>query len=183
MAGHRVCPWWQAYSFDNRFRRFFHDPRKLFAPYVKPGTRALDLGCGLGWASIEMARLVGPSGKVVSLDLQPQMIRALEKRARRAGVSDRIETVCASINDLTVDQPADFALAFWTVHEFPDTENAILRIRASLRAGGHFFAAEPSGHVGDKDFARFLEISESNRFHLEKRPKVAFSKAAVLTAA
>ncbi|MGD9581250.1 MAG: methyltransferase domain-containing protein, partial [Vampirovibrionia bacterium] len=65
-----VCPWWKAYFFDNALRRFLQKPHKLLKPYVKPGMSTMDVGCGMGMFVIEMAKLVGDSGKVYAVDLQ-----------------------------------------------------------------------------------------------------------------
>ena len=85
-----VCPWWVCYSFDNPLRRLFHDPERLLDPYVKPGMTVVDIGCGMGYFTVGLAKLVGPEGKVIAVDLQQQMLDALERRARRAGMADRI---------------------------------------------------------------------------------------------
>jgi 2-polyprenyl-3-methyl-5-hydroxy-6-metoxy-1,4-benzoquinol methylase len=87
--GH-VCPWWLAYTFDNPLRKLFHKPRIMLAPYVKEGMHVMDVGCGMGFFSIGMAKLVGDNGKVFSVDLQSKMLEITEKRARRAGVDRRI---------------------------------------------------------------------------------------------
>jgi len=47
-----VCPWWLVFTFDNPLRGLIHDPRRLFGPYLRPGMRALDLGCGRGFATL-----------------------------------------------------------------------------------------------------------------------------------
>ena len=64
-----VCPWWLCYSFDNPLRRFIHDPAHLLAPYVKPGMTVVDVGCGMGYFTIPLARIAGPGGLVIGLDL------------------------------------------------------------------------------------------------------------------
>ena len=87
-----VCPWWGGYFIDNRLRHWLHDPERIVAPYVRPGMTVIDIGCGMGFFSIALARMVGPAGQVLAVDLQPQMLRTLERRARRAGVADRIRT-------------------------------------------------------------------------------------------
>ena len=89
MAGH-VCPWWGGYFIDNWLRRLFHDPDAILRPYVHPGMTVMDVGCGMGLFAIAMARLVGPTGKVIAVDLQQQMLDVLGKRALKAGVADRI---------------------------------------------------------------------------------------------
>jgi hypothetical protein len=56
--GH-VCPWWGGYFIDNPLRRLLHDPEKILRTYVKPGMTVMDIGCGMGFFSIAMAKIVG----------------------------------------------------------------------------------------------------------------------------
>ncbi len=74
MAHHHICPWWYAYTFDNPLRHLFHKPERMLAGYVKPGMTVMDIGCGMGFFSIGMARMVGEEGAVISVDLQQQML-------------------------------------------------------------------------------------------------------------
>jgi 2-polyprenyl-3-methyl-5-hydroxy-6-metoxy-1,4-benzoquinol methylase len=67
--GH-VCPWWLAYTFDNPIRKLFHKPQKMLSLYVKEGMSVMDVGCGMGFFSIGMARMVGDNGNVIAVDLQ-----------------------------------------------------------------------------------------------------------------
>lgn len=76
-GSNHICPWWLCYSFDNPVRRLFHDPRKMLGGYLKPGMRVLDIGCGMGYFSLAMAKMVGVSGRVIALDLQGKTIEAL----------------------------------------------------------------------------------------------------------
>jgi len=52
----RVCPWWLAYTFDNPFRRLFQNPDRILGNDAKPGHTVLDIGCGLGYFTLAMAR-------------------------------------------------------------------------------------------------------------------------------
>ena len=88
--GNHICPWWLAYTFDNRFRNFFHNPEKMLGSYVTEGMTVLDIGCGLGFFSIGLAKLVGEKGCVIAADVQSKMLSILYKRAEKAGVSDKI---------------------------------------------------------------------------------------------
>ena len=85
---HRVCPWWMAYTFDNPLRRLFHNPAKIFDGLVEEAMTVIDVGCGMGYFSIGMAKLVGACGKVIAVDLQQKMLEIMLRRARRAGVID-----------------------------------------------------------------------------------------------
>jgi SAM-dependent methyltransferase len=82
----RVCPWWLCYSFDNPLRRLVHDPERILNPHVNPGMTAVDIGCGMGCFTLGLAKLVGPGGKVIAVDLQEEMLAALGRRARKAGL-------------------------------------------------------------------------------------------------
>lgn len=63
-----------------------------------PGERAVDIGCGGGGTSIEIARRVGPTGRVVGLDISGDLIEAARNRARSAGLANiTFENVDASV--------------------------------------------------------------------------------------
>ena len=177
---HRVCPWYTAYLFDNPLRRLIHDPVELLGPYIKPGMTVLDVGCGMGFFSMGMARLVGPEGRVVSLDIQPQMLRVLERRARRANLLDRIETSLIGHNGLDLHEAVNFALAFWMVHEVPDQENFFQGVTGALNPGSRLFIAEPVPHVTGKDLEETINIACRSGFRVLDRPKVRMSLAVVL---
>jgi predicted methyltransferase len=84
---HRVCPWWIGYLLASPLRRWFgQDPAKILSPYVREAMTVLEPGPGMGFFTIPLARLVGPSGRVVTVDLQPKMIESLKRRASKAGV-------------------------------------------------------------------------------------------------
>jgi 2-polyprenyl-3-methyl-5-hydroxy-6-metoxy-1,4-benzoquinol methylase len=53
-----VCPWWLAYTFDNPIRRFFHKPDQMLAKFVKEGMTVVDIGCGMGYFSIGLAKIL-----------------------------------------------------------------------------------------------------------------------------
>ena len=66
MAGCGVCPWWAGYILASPLRRLIQDPRSLLAPYVHPGMTVLEPGPGMGFFTLELARLVGPAGRVIA---------------------------------------------------------------------------------------------------------------------
>ena len=63
---------------------------------MKPGDVAFEPGPGMGFFTLELARRVGPEGRVFTADIQPRMLKVLERRAAKAGVLSRIETRLAS---------------------------------------------------------------------------------------
>jgi ubiquinone/menaquinone biosynthesis C-methylase UbiE len=175
-----VCPWWLCYSFDNPLRRIFHKPELLLAPYLKPGMTAVDIGCGMGYFTLGLAKLAGPEGRVIAVDLQQQMLDALERRARKAGVADRIVLHRCRPESLGVEAPADFALAFWMAHEVPDKPRFFGEIFALLKTGGRLLLAEPKFHVTLKSFERTLAVCREAGFRALEEPAIALSRSALM---
>ena len=178
-----VCPWWFGYTFDNPLRRLFHDPAAMFGPYAPAGAHAVDVGCGLGYFTIGLARLVGPSGRVTAIDVQQKMLDITLKRSRRAGVDGAVDPLLARGEALHLDRSADFVLAFWMLHEATDERALVRAVRRALSPGGVFFVAEPKIHVSRRHFERQLAIASEEGLVIAARPHVALSHAAVLRAA
>jgi len=181
---HPVCPWWFTYTFDNPLRRLIHKPEELFEAHVQPGMRALDLGCGFGYFSLGLARLVSPGGSVLAVDLQEKMLRRVRKRAHAANLEQTITPRLCDRHTLHIgptegDAPADFALAFWMAHEVPDQRRVFREVQAALRPGGRFFLVEPKLDIGPRYFEEECARVEDAGFRIRECPKVAFSFAAV----
>jgi ubiquinone/menaquinone biosynthesis C-methylase UbiE len=180
MSVGRCCPWWLAYSFDHPLRRLVQDPDDIAGPYVAEGMTVMDLGCGMGFYSLAMARMAGPSGRVISVDPQPEMLAVLQKRAAKKGVSGRIMAVRCRADDIVTRERVDFALAMWMVHEVPDRENFFRQVRECLKDGARFLVAEPRHHIS----RAFLEaeIGQAERCGLAvvERPRVGLSHAVLL---
>ncbi len=174
-----VCPWWLAYGFDNPLRRLLHPPERLFAGLVAPGETAIDLGCGMGHFTLGLARLVGPEGKVIAVDLQPQMLERVRRRAERAGLSDRIRLHRAGAASLELSVRGDFVVSSWMVHEVKDRAAFVHEVAEVMKPGARWFVAEPRGHVGEADFERTVLLAGGAGLRLEGRPRVALSRAAI----
>lgn len=179
MAGH-ICPWWGGHFIDNRFRRLLHKPEKILAPYVRDGMTVMDLGCGMGFFSIGMAKIVGDEGRVIAVDVQPEMLEVLRKRAEKAGLTSRIRTHRCEPDSIGVDDPVDFVLAFWAVHEVPDLRGLLTQLNACLRSTGKFLATEPRFHVSARAFSRMIATAEDIGLKVLERPRVCLSRAVVL---
>jgi ubiquinone/menaquinone biosynthesis C-methylase UbiE len=175
-----LCPWWFAYTFDNPVRRLLHKPEKVLGSYVRDGMTAVDIGCGMGHFSIGMARLVGDSGRVISIDLQQKMLDKVRKRAERSGVSSRISLRLCKQDDIGVAEKVDFALTFWMVHEVPDQKRVFEQIRSILKDGGKWMLAEPRLHTSAARFKKEVGVAQEAGFRVVERPAVTMSFAAVL---
>jgi len=175
-----VCPWWLAYTFDNPVRKLFHDPSKLFRNYLKDGMTVLDIGCGMGYFSIAMAKLVGDKGKVIAVDIQEKMLQIMKKRAEKAGVLNRIIPRLIKDNKLGVYKKADFVLTFWVVHEVSDKKSFFTQIYNSLKPEGQYLIAEPNMHTSKKYFDELEKLCITTGFKVKGRPKVTISRALLL---
>lgn len=176
-----VCPWWAVpFTIDSPFRRLLHDPQKILGPYVKPGMTVLEVGCGVGYFSIPMAKMVGEQGKVVVVDLQPEMLEMLRRRAEKAGVAGRIEPHQCEKDRLGVETTADFALVFAMLHEVPDQARLLTEIQHCLKPGGKLLLAEPPIHVSAKTFAAEVAVAETVGLKIVDRPHVRWSRAVLL---
>jgi len=93
-------------------RKRFEPPQRLIGPFVKNGQVVADLGCGSGYYTLALAEVVGPQGKVYAVDLDGKCIRALQKKADKAGYRN-IEAHASSAADVSFikDRSVDFVLA------------------------------------------------------------------------
>jgi SAM-dependent methyltransferase len=180
----RVCPWWLGYWLASPIRKWITgDPKKLLAPYVRAGMTVLEPGPGMGFFTLPLARMVGPGGRVVAVDLQPKMLTELKRRAGKSGLLERIETRQAEPNRLLIadlKDKVDFALAFAVVHEMPSAEGFFAETAAALKPAALLFFAEPSGHVDDEKFHSELEAARKAGLEAAGAPQVRGSRAALL---
>lgn len=175
-----VCPWWLCFTFDNPLRKLLHNPEAILSPYVQPGNNVIDVGAGMGYFSIPLAKLVGPSGHVTAVDVQTQMLSVLSKRAERSGVAARITPYLATPESLGNHAAADFILAFWMVHEVPDQEKLLRQIHALLKPDGLFLFVEPIVHAPKHYFLQTLETAKSVGFSITEYPSIHISHSALL---
>lgn len=179
----RVCPWWLGYALVSPLRRLWQPPRLILAPFVREGMLVLEPGCGMGFFTLDLARLVGATGRVVAVDLQERMLAGLMRRARRAGLADRIEARLAQPDRLGVSDLAgrvDVALALHVVHEVPDAASFFSEIVATLKPDGRLVFVEPRGHVSEDTFAASLSLAVQAGFRVIERPRVRRDPAALL---
>ena len=178
----RVCPWWLGYFLASPLRRLMLDPYQLLAPYVREGMTVLEPGPGMGFFTVELARLVG-TGRVIALDIQPKMIEGLKRRVAKAGLLDRVDARVArkdslGLNDL--NGKVDFVLAFAMVHEMPDSARFFAEAAQAAKPGAQLLLVEPGGHVSLAKFETELKEATQAGFQLVDRPTIRRSRAALL---
>ena len=182
MAG-RVCPPWIGYFLLNPLRKLFENPDKMLGQFVRDGMVVLEPGCGMGYFTLPLARMVGPEGRVVAVELQGKMLSVLGRRASKAGLSDRIELRQAGAEGLDVEDlsgEVDFAAAIHLVHEIPDQTSFFTQVWKALKPGGKLLVVEPKGHVSLDQFEKTVATAKQTGLKRETLPGKAGNRKALL---
>jgi len=179
-----VAKWYHLLVYPDWFRRLHQRPRRFLGELVKAGMTVADIGCGLGFYAIEMARMVGERGRVVAIDFQAEMLRVTVRKARKAGVAERVEIIQCAQDDLMISErvpfgQVDFALSMWVAHEVPDRERFFGQIRRMLRPEGRYLLAEPKFHVGKQLYRAICADAEEAGLKKVCEPAVGASRAAL----
>lgn len=183
MSEQHVCPVWVGYLLSCPLRKLVDNPRKLLAPYIETGMIVIDAGCAMGFFSLPMAEMVGPEGRVICIDLQEKMVTRLYRKAKKKGISGRVEVrVCTpnSLNTTGLENSADFALASAVVHEVPDRGAFLADLREALKDGGKLLVVEPESRISEQDFSSMLETAEKTGFTVVSRPDFGKRRAVLL---
>ena len=175
-----VCPAEFSGSLDNSFRRWFHNPQKILKPYISQGMSVLDLGCGPGVFTVELAKLVGESGKVVAADLQDGMLEIVGKKIKGSALEKRVFLHKCQVNNIGPVDKVDFILAFWMVHEVPDHDRLFGELKSILKPAGCLYIIEPKFHVDRSAFEKMTNRIINSGFRIVERPRVFFSRAILL---
>jgi ubiquinone/menaquinone biosynthesis C-methylase UbiE len=144
--------------------------RAIVAP--RTGERGLDIGCGFGLLACELARDVGPTGRVMGVDAVPDMIAACEERARHDAVTGRTEFRQADPEALPVPPGTfDFVTAIQVYEYMADVERGLAEAYRVLKPRGRLAVLETDWescvwHAGDRErTARVLKTWEQRFAH------------------
>jgi len=176
----RICPVEHAGLLDTRIRRWVQKPRKIVGPYLKEGMTVLEVGCGPGFFTIDMAHMVGKTGKIIACDIQEGMLEKVRDKVKGTDLEGHITLHRCEHDRIGVCEPVDFALAFYMVHEVPDQGAFFHEIHALLKPGGHVLVVEPPFHVSKNAFEKTVEKARTAGLLPVLRPWVLFSKAVLL---
>jgi len=177
----RTCPVEYAGGLDNSFRRLLQNPRKILKPYIQKGMTVLDLGCGPGFFSIEIANMLSGSGKVIAADLQEGMLEKVRNKIRGTGLEQVIEIHKCEADRIGVTEHVDFVLLFYMVHEVKDQVRLFEELKSILNPGGRIYIIEPKFHVSKRAFELMTGKIQSLGFLVTDSPKVFFSRTVLLT--
>jgi SAM-dependent methyltransferase len=109
---------------------------------IKPGQTVCDMGCGNGFYTLKLAELVGETGQVLAVDIQPEMLRLLDeqnKEAQRKNIKPILGTV---VDPKLPDGKVDLILCVDVYHEFSNPEQMLAAMRKSLAPNGRLVLVE-----------------------------------------
>jgi arsenite methyltransferase len=103
---------------------------------IRPGDDAADLGAGSGYFTVRLAQAVGPTGNVYAVDVDPQMLEYIERRAAEQQL-DNIQTILAEPNDPKLGSASvDLIFICNTLHHISDRGSFYPLLARALRPGG-----------------------------------------------
>lgn len=119
-----------------------HCKTLLKALHIKPGMTVCDMGCGNGYYTLPIARLVGKRGRMLAVDIQPEMLHLLDIRAKEAGVTN-LEPIQSSVVDPKLPEAScDMILLVDVYHEFSYPKQMLKAMRQALKPSGRIVLVE-----------------------------------------
>ena len=140
----RPMPHQFAKSLDHPLRMAYREPAEQLGLYgIMAGMTALDLGCGTGTFTVDMARMVGPDGTIHAIDIQEPLLERTRSRLLEQGLLDRVRLHHAGANALPLpDNSVDVAVVIAMLAEAPDRHGALLELRRVLKPEGRLAVSE-----------------------------------------
>jgi SAM-dependent methyltransferase len=132
----------------------------------------------MGFFTLELARRVGVSGRVIAVEIHPKRLDRLKRRVEKVGLLGRLDARLAQPESMNLDDMD--GQAFAAVQEAPNTESFFLQIAHCLKPGGSLLLAEPAGHVKTERFEAELAVAARAGLSLVERPVFPRSRAALL---
>ena len=122
---------------DNPLQRIVRNPYRLLkAAGLKPGQKALEVGCGPGFFTIPAAKIIGGKGVVYALDNHPLAIKRVQGKVRKERI-ENVETILADAAETGLpDKSIDIAFLFGFVHHTAGMESIFSELHRVLRPEG-----------------------------------------------
>ena len=141
VMGHQAADW-----LERPERVQEEEPKKLLdALKLKPGDVVADIGAGSGYLSFPIAPRVGPKGKVLAVDIQPQMLKLIRKRMEATKVSN-VEPIEGTATDPQLpENTVDLILMVDVYHEFEFPWEMTTAMIKALKPGGRLVFVEYRG--------------------------------------
>jgi predicted methyltransferase len=124
-----------AHVFDDPKRDAWQKPHEVIqALALKPDAVVADLGAGTGYFAVRLARML-PSGKVYAVDVEPDMVKYLQERAKKEKLENLV-AVAGTPADARLPEKADVIVLVDVYHHIDRRTDYFSRLRSSLKPGG-----------------------------------------------
>jgi ubiquinone/menaquinone biosynthesis C-methylase UbiE len=166
---------WQGAAWLEREERVREERTDLLlvALDLKPGMVVADVGAGTGYLSRRMAPAVAPGGKVLAVDVQPEMVGMLQALARQEGLSNIQASLGAEDDVKLPSESVDLAIMVDVYHELAFPYEVLRSIVQALRPGGHVVFVEYRAEDPRVPIKRLHKMSEAQvRREAEVHPLV-----------
>lgn len=151
----RPCPYSLAHALEMPGRRLVAAPERIMTSFgIDGGQVVVEIGCGTGFYSVEAARRVGPSGLLLCVDLQLQMLRHARGRVAASGLSAGFVQANARVLPLR-DGSVHHVFLIGVLGELPDQAAALAEVKRVLRTGGRLSISE---QLPDPDFVTLRRL-------------------------
>jgi len=173
-------PMEKASTLESRLRLFLQNPRIVLKKYIRSGMTVLDLGCGTGFFTLEIAKLLNNNGKVIASDVQKGMLELLKQKLRNNELQRLIKIHHNQENALCLTERVDFILAFYSFHEMKYIDSIILDLTRIVKPETMIFISEQKFHVSKNTFNKIIEKMKNSGFEIYERPVVFFSRTVIM---
>ena len=167
-------------ALESRFRRLLQNPKRILKKNIRQGMTVLDLGCGTGYFTLEMAKLLNGKGKVIAIDVQEGMLEILEQKLKNSSLKQQVQIFNNPPQSLDFEERVDFILAFYSFHEMKYIDDIIQSLKEVVKPETKILISEQKIHVSKKMFESIINRMANKGFIVCERPKIFFSRSVVM---
>lgn len=170
----------KANALEGRFREFFQNPNIILKKHIHSGMTVLDLGCGTGYFTLEIAKLLNNNGKVIASDVQNGMLEILQQKLLNSELQNQIEIHKSEEHTICWTEKVDFILAFYSFHEMKYIDHIIYELTKIVKPKTKILISEQKFHVPKKKFNTIINKMENNGFEICEKPKIFLSRTVIM---
>jgi ubiquinone/menaquinone biosynthesis C-methylase UbiE len=170
----------KASALESRLRLLLQNPRKILKKHIRIGMTVLDLGCGTGFFTLEIANLVGNKGEVFACDVQNGMLEILKYKLKNSKLQQQIKIFNNQENSLGLEEKVDFIFAFYSFHEMKYIDSIICELTKIVKPETKIFISEQKFHVSKIAFGTIIQRMEKNGYEICERPLIFLSRTVIM---